>query len=358
MYNIKKIFRKKSHIIIIVVFAIMILSLIFLFKYIFVIEEDIEKNIYNNYQNREIIVYDNSEDKINKIKSLDNILFIYNDFNLLEINSSMLGKFKIIPLLKDDMPALLIGDYPKKNNEILLPFYTIINNRKINLEDYINKEITFTLNNENEVRLIITGIFEVTDSPFVAYYNLKNINTLLEINDNNTTENIRVIIDNYKNVDKVVKKIGSESNLNNTSRLEEVQTYKALFNLALLITVIIIFFITIILIIFSSILYHETKNDRFIQFALGYNNNLLTKNYINYLLKIILISFIISIIGYVILTLAFNQYNYNNIILNKLFDISFEYKLFLPIILLFTLIILFIYIFVRIKLSKQTLYNE
>lgn len=61
MYNIKKIFRKKSHIIIIVVFAIMILSLIFLFKYIFVIEEDIEKNIYNNYQNREIIVYDNSE---------------------------------------------------------------------------------------------------------------------------------------------------------------------------------------------------------------------------------------------------------------------------------------------------------
>ena len=78
MYNIKKIFRKKSHIIIIVVFAIMILSLIFLFKYIFVIEEDIEKNIYNNYQNREIIVYDNSEDMINKIKSLDNILFIYN----------------------------------------------------------------------------------------------------------------------------------------------------------------------------------------------------------------------------------------------------------------------------------------
>ena len=109
MYNIKKIFRKRSNILIILILSFLIFCLIFLLKYVFVIQGDIEKNIYDKHKNREIIVYEEI-DKVKKdLTSLKNILFIYPDYNMLELENSKLGIYPISISLINEMPKLLNG---------------------------------------------------------------------------------------------------------------------------------------------------------------------------------------------------------------------------------------------------------
>ena len=155
MYNIKKIFRKRSNILIILILSFLIFCLIFLLKYVFVIQGDIEKNIYDKHKNREIIVYEEI-DKVKKdLTSLKNILFIYPDYNMLELENSKLGIYPISISLINEMPKLLNGKYPLNSNEILLPDFTYMNGTKVDLTEYINKEVVFVLNNEQRYFLYL-----------------------------------------------------------------------------------------------------------------------------------------------------------------------------------------------------------
>ena len=83
MYNIKRIIRQKYNWILIVILSILFLSLLFLFKYSFSVQNNVEKQIYDNYYNREIIIYDSSEELINKLNKMQNVLFVIQIIHLL-----------------------------------------------------------------------------------------------------------------------------------------------------------------------------------------------------------------------------------------------------------------------------------
>jgi len=327
---------------------------LFLFKYLFIVEKDIEIQIYDKHKNKELIFYEREEKIRKKSQTIKDILYIYPDYQMLNIENEELGTLTINPFLIEDMPSLLEGKYPVKMNEILLPNYIVRENKKVDLSKYINKEISFILNNEEEFNFKVTGIYDSKGREFTPYYNLKNIKNLLEKTSYNDTGNTRVLINHYKNLDKVIKNMECKGELYDSSGLEEIEVYQSLFNLVLLLISIMIIFITIMIIVVSSILYHDTKNDRFMQYALGYDNHKIALNYINYYLKILIISLIIAFMGYIIGTFLYNKYIFiNNLILNDLFKISLDYTFLLPILILFLLLLILLYIIIRFRLFKQ-----
>lgn len=362
MYNIKKIFRKRSNILIILILSFLIFCLIFLLKYVFVIQGDIEKNIYDKHKNREIIVYEEI-DKVKKdLISLKNILFIYPDYNMLELENSKLGIYPISISLINEMPKLLNGKYPLNSNEILLPDFTYMNGTKVDLTEYINKEVVFVLNNEIEVNLKVTGIYSSNKDIFSIYYNIQNIEYLLNLTNYNKTGYTRVLIDHYKNLELIFDKINYDSSLYDVSGLEEINVYESLYNLIFLIFYIITFFIVIMMFIIFIISYYDTKNERFIKYALGYNYNRITLNYIDYYLKLFIISLVISLIGYFISIFLYNKYIcLDNLIVNSLFKMtSIEITIIIVLLIFVIFLIEFIglYLLIRFILLKYLYTNE
>lgn len=335
------------------IISLIFFTLIFLFKYTFVVQNDIENQIYDSYKNRELIVYDNSKETIEELKKQKEIKFIYQDYQEVTINIDSVRTFILIPLIQSDMPKLIVGDYPKTNNEIILPEYTLINEEKTNLSDYLNKDFTVIINNEEEYSFKITGIFKVENNMFNTYYNLEYINSLLDKTKNNLTGNLRCLVDHYNNVEEVISKLSVNANLYDISGLEEIDVYKAIYNLVLLFVILIVFFVIVIIIVVSSILYYDTKQDRIIQFALGCNNHMLVMNYINYYFKLLIISLSISMIIYFITTILYNQFIFiDNLILNDLLQFSVQYQFLVPIILLIVILLLLLYFIIRLRLSR------
>ena len=56
MYNLKRIIRQKSSWVLIIIFIVIFILMFFLFKYIFVVQNNIEINIYDKLKNRDIII--------------------------------------------------------------------------------------------------------------------------------------------------------------------------------------------------------------------------------------------------------------------------------------------------------------
>ena len=252
MYSIKKVFRKKSNIFLIIIFTLTIICLLLLFKYIFVTQKKVECKIYDKHINRELIVYKEVSEVLNN-KSNANIINIYSDYQELHIDSENLGTININPRNITDMPQNLLGSYPKKNNEIILPHYIYLKTDKIDLIFYLNKEIDVILNNNTNITLRVSGIYDDIND-FNAYYNLDYIEELLSMTKNNHTGNTRILVDHYKNNNNVINALDYEAELYDSSGLNEIAVYTSLFNLVLILSLIIILFITIIIFVVYSIL--------------------------------------------------------------------------------------------------------
>lgn len=353
MYNIKKIFRKKLNFLLIIILSILFLCLIFLFKYIFLVQENIEKQIYDRYKNRELIVYGPKDKVKEKINNINDVLFVYSDYQMLSIESDDIGIFNINAYFTEDMPTLLIGSYPQNEGEIILPRNIYRESGIVDLSDYCGKEIDFLLNNEYNLKMYVAGIYE-NDNDFSAYYNLNYIENLIDKTHNNSTDNTRVLINHYKNKDNVINKLGFKASLYDIGGLDEINMYQSLFNLIILLVGITIIFIVIIFFVVASILYHETRDDRFIQFALGYSNNLMALNYVHYYLEMTLFSLFLSFIGYFVGIFMFNYFiTSENIVLNDLFSVTFNCKFLLPVIFIIIVILLLLYLFISFRLLKS-----
>lgn len=354
MYNIKKIYRKKSNVFIIFIFTFLFMCLLFLFKYIFVVENDIELKIYDKHKNKELIVYENKEKVITSSQKIENIIYIYSDYQMLNLENKNLGIYTLSPILFDESPKVIIGKFPENDDEIILPSYNYINNRKVELTSIINKELAFIINGDKTMNFKIVGLYESEEVNKNAYFNLYNIEELLEKMDYSQTEYTRVLVDHYKNIDKVLNELDFKAELNDISGIDEIEVYTSLFDLVLLLIVGIILFIIVILLIVSSILYYDTSQDRYIQFVLGLNKHGIAINYINYYLKLLIISFFISIILYFFIIIIYNQcILINNLVLNDLFNISLSYKILIPIVSLIIIILFLLYFAIRFKLSRN-----
>lgn len=351
MYNIKRIIRQKYNWILIVILSILFLSLLFLFKYLFSVQNNVEKQIYDNYHNREIIIYDSSEELINKLNKMQNVLFVYPDYQSLKLKNDTLGSFNIIPLLQNDMPKIVKGRYPKNKNEIIVNISSYEKN--IDLSKLSDKKVSFKLNDDISVDFNIVGIFESNSSSSNVYYNLGNINYLLQLIDYQS-DNTRIIIDHYRNLDKVLSNIESSASLYNPSGLEEINIYQNILKMILFISLIMTIFIFLMIIIVSTILYNGTKETRFIQFALGYTEGDIVKSYIDYYLKILMISFIVSLVLYEIVCLIIpNIFCIDNFILLELFNFKSNYLFIIPIVIIIILLVFILYFVIYCKSKKE-----
>ena len=149
------------------------------FIYNFIVENTIEVNIYDKHKNRDIIIYEDYNKVKQELSAKEDILYIFKDYESLELNNSEIGNFNITPLLNAEMPTLIKGTYPKKENEILLPNLNFINGKKAYLTSYLGKNITLTLNNEKTLTFTVTGIYDSQNIHSIIY-NLENINYLCE----------------------------------------------------------------------------------------------------------------------------------------------------------------------------------
>ena len=337
MYNFKKIYRRKSNYFLILIFSSLLLSLIFLFKYLLVVNYNIEREIYDKHINKEIIVYDNKDIVSKKLKDIKDVVFIYSDYQMLELNNDTLGNYALNPYMLSEMPSLLKGAYPKNSKEILIPNYTYINGKKEYLDKYINKNLAFKLNNSTLITFKVVGVYDASKKGLSIYYNLDYIDNLLNnTEDYNYTGYTRVLVNHYKNINKVLDIFGNNASIYDSSGLEEINVYNSLFDLILILIIIIIIFIIIMAIIVIGILYYNTRNDRFIEYVLGFRKKQIILNYIYYLLKILFISLSISIVLYFLGIGIFNIFiTTNNLILNSLFSLNNKYNIYL--ILLFIL---------------------
>ncbi len=349
MYNLKRIIRQKSSWVLIIIFIVIFILMFFLFKYIFVVQNNIEINVYDKLKNRDIIIYEDY-DKINaKLNKYKDILFVYHDYQLLEVESDI-ASFMVSANLREDMPPLIKGEYPKNENEIILPEYIAINGTKIDLTAYLNKSINFALNNEVNVSLYVTGIYDNKNTQNIIY-NLKNIDYLLKkLPSYNYTGYTRAIINHYKNYEKLKNNLNIS--LYDTSGLEEIEVYKSLYNLVLFIIILMIIFVVIILLVISSILFNNSKNTRFIQFIGGFNQLKITNNYIYYYIKIMIISFCGAFLGFIFMMVLYKCFiNTDNLVLNSLFSLSINHLFLLPIIILILINIFILYVFIYFKVS-------
>lgn len=358
MYNIKKIYRKKSNVFIIFIFTFLFMCLLFLFKYIFVVENDIELKIYDKHKNKELIVYENKEKVITSSQKIENIIYIYSDYQMLNIENKNLGIYTLSPILFEESPKVILGKFPENDDEIILPSYNYINNKKVELTNIINKELTFIINGNKTIDFKIVGLYESEEVNKNAYFNLYNIEELLKKMDYNQAEYTRVLVDHYKNIDKVLNELVYKAELNDISGMDEIEVYKSLFDLVLLLIVGIILFIIVVLLVVSSILYYDTMQDRYIQFVLGLNKHGIAMNYINYYLKLLIVSFSVSIFLYFFITIIYNQFILiDNLVLNDLFSISLSHKILISILFLISIILFLLYLFIRFRLSRNQQMN-
>ena len=321
MFYIKKIFRKKYNLYIIIILSLFSLLFIYLFKYIFVVQKYIEDNIYNQLKNRDIIYYP-LDDKIdlNKINSIE---LIYNDFNNPLFMSNELGLFTTYALFKDYMPKLSTGGYPQNYNEIILPKYIKKNDGSIlDLSSYINQEIGFIINDKVEVKFKIIGLYEnnLNDS-MNCYLNIKFIDKITDkLSDNFDAK--RIIVDKQKNTKEVLRILNEHGNayLYDSGGQREISMYNSIFRMVLICIILNFMFSFIVLFILFFLQIHIEKRELYIKFILGYNNKQLSYNLIEYLF-ICLFSILISVIVAILINSIYPYLKIsNNILLKQMFN--------------------------------------
>ena len=353
MYNIKHIYRQKNYWLLIGIFIFIFLMLIFLFKYIFVVQDYIEASIYDKNKNRVLIVTEDYNITKDKFSNLSDVLYIYPDYQIIELESTEIGLFNITPLLFKEMPNLIFGDYPENKNDILLPKYIFKDGKRLDLKQYVGKTINVMLNNYVEWNFHVSGIYD-SQNEFFAIYNLENINYLLkQLPSYDLTGNSRILINHYKSIEKIQLQIGSNVYLNDFSGITEIQVYNSLYNMLLTITVIISIFILVILIVVSSILLYYSRCLGFIQFTQGYTAKTISKNYVDLFFKIMVVSLLIALSLYFILGILYKKAIYtNNLVLNYLFNLSVNYYFLIPIIILIVIFSFILYLLIYFIINR------
>ncbi len=350
MYSLKKLYRQKRNILLIIVFISLFTSLFFLFKYLLVTQTKVEKEIYDRFINRDLIIYEPSPELKAKLNTIPEVIFIYNDYEPLELSNDQIKSLTINFRFEEDMPKILKGTVPRANNELLLPSYIIENNEKIDLTNFLNQTVKLSLNNNILISFYVTGIYEPS-TPNEVYYNLKNINYLLKQMPNSIyTGNLRVLIDHYKNVNKVISKIDNKASLYNPAGKDEINFYDTTLNIIKLCIIVDLIFTIIVVLVTFNINFQTNKKQYFIYYTLGSSKNKLIKfimKDISIMLEIsLLISYILSNIFSLLIHKVIKN-KINNAIFTSLFILKGN------IITLFGLIIFFIVIFLLLLINAQ-----
>lgn len=317
--------------------------------------------IRNNIINRALAVSKNSsisQDEFDKIKSLDNVEFVYREMNSISMQFEKLFNMSLVYKSKNEIPDVILGSkFDDDRVEIILPsnFYSN-KNECISLEEYVGKTVEISTS-DIKINAYVCGVYDYnkTYSTYV-YINSNFKEKLIEYNNEvESDKNLIVIANDYKDVDYIIKEIENEEY---SARLVDGRGKSdiKIYNLASAIMIILI----ILTVIFSFILVtniidsiiNDAKKDISILKAIGYKTNHLSKIILFDVLTITGISFVISIL----ISLGINRlviYLVNtktNLILNYN---SNKYGL----VLLFSIVIICIISMISVKLNNRKIKN-
>lgn len=260
------------------------------------------------------------------------------------------GELKTVQSISFDYANFLIAGREIENNcsEIILPNFIYRNNEKIDLSIYYNKTINMSYEgNENYFQVKVVGIYDNFNNLDYVFASNKVYEKI--DNSNLSVWKYYLIVDKISNVDKVLLETNKVSNSYVLSVSEYNQSQKLIF-LNSVLKIIIIFIIVMFLLVFSLLirnLVYDLKKDISLLRVYGYSNYYIIKNISFIVFILYFISFIISNIILLILSIILD--NYFEIILLSFFEQM--------IILLIGIVVIFISFIISIgRLKHQSIY--
>lgn len=333
MINFIRIANQKSKKYYIVYLAFLLTFIILISSYCY-INNVYKYTVKNRLQNRVLNVVNNNEENkikktISKIQHIDSVYPFYVNISMFSPNNE-----KYIFNYYDYEVKLINGDVISnlKENEIIIP----------NTLNYKPKDELIVYFNKKQYKFKVVGIY---NSKTIGTNDIFTSETFMKKHSTDFNEKYwNVIIDDYDNLDKVIKKLQSKNfdvSLKDDSGIKDINIYKLSLKIFLFGEVILFMFIIYIMGIIIKDIINNNNSDIAILKTCGFHNSTILKIIINSLLKIsikiIIIITLIIITTYSVLVIT-NKITY--IFLNYYYMvaiITFSSLLFLIIILIVSL---------------------
>lgn len=240
----------------------------------------LNEKINNNIVNRVIAIGREesfSKNNLEDIMSLKNVKFAYNGLSNVQVKLNDKQNVLLSYVYEEEIPEISKGTGIQNVEELQLILPSKMYNsqgKQINLESYVGKAIIIAYE-DLRVEASVVGLYISKYGGGTAYINESLKNKLTEYNErviNKATS--FVVIDQYKNVDNVIKTIEEEYNcrayIPNTSGQRDIKLYNITKIITITILVLTIGFIYISISMIIGNIISDEKIDIAILKALGY----------------------------------------------------------------------------------------
>lgn len=305
--------NKKSRIFSYLIIFISLFALIMLLVFQNGVSNMINKEIYNKYQNRDLLVTlkkEADEEYIEQLLQNKNIKYVFKNYNSLNLASDSYGILSLNGVPLDYFDKIVVDEEYLNNNYIIMP-NSIIN------EDAIGSKIKLNYNNE-KIEFIIAGVYyldknEMTNKVYTSTNNYTNI--VEEKQSAEWSRDIHVVLENRSKLDETVsilRKNSDQINFYNPTGEMEINLYSSLNKLAKFIILGISSFLLFAFILTISIMINQEKESISILKAVGFSNRKVYLKLLYMLLISIIILYSLSyILSYIIVFLVKKIIKYN-----------------------------------------------
>ena len=333
----------------------MIISVIYS---MYLLNNVLDEKINNNIVNRVIAIGRNngfSNMDLKNIMTLDNVIVAYNRLSNVRVKLNNDNNILLSYVTIDEIPRVTYGTTFEMIDElqIILPSKTYDNKGKLkDNKNYVGKSISVIYEDLNLEAKVI-GIYESKYGGGSAYINEYFKNELVSYNEKIIYNGSSyVVIDEYKNVDNVIKTVEEKYNCStyipDTSGKRDVQLYKIATIIEVSILILTVIFIYIVISIIIGNIISDEKTDIAILKAIGYKVKDLYTIIKYRIFSIMVISFIISCI------IAMTLNRLIAFIIDYKLDIKLQSKISLFIVtLVFFITCVYIISIVSIKLNNR-----
>lgn len=281
----------------------MIISVIYS---MYLLNNVLDEKINNNIVNRVIAIGRNngfSNMDLKNIMTLDNVKVAYNRLSNVQVKLNNDNNILLSYVTIDEIPRVTYGTTFEVIDElqIILPSKTYDNEGKLkDNKNYVGKSISVIYEDLN-LKAKVIGIYESKYGGGSAYINEYFKNELVSYNEKIIYNGSSyVVIDEYKNVDNVIKTVEEKYNCSayipDTSGKRDVQLYKIATIIEVSILILTVIFIYIVISIIVGNIISDEKTDIAILKAIGYKVKDLYTIIKYRIFSIMVISFIISCI--------------------------------------------------------------
>ena len=264
----------------------------------------------NDIKNRQLIIstYDNYEVVYQRLNKINGVYGIYNFVHEINGTLTIQDKFniKINSSVLNSVENIILGkDFDKNDkNSVILPSKLMINNQEVSLQEFLNKNITLSINiGDKTIDYFgtVIGIYDESDNKrnvlYIPYDDLVEI--LYSDMDEIEKINAYIIIseENY-NIEKLINEIkstGYDATIYDVNSQKEVRILNTITDLFFVMIIIIIFIIYIVFKTIIGNLISDDEKDISIMKSIGYSNLKLLYIYLFNIFILINISFLISL---------------------------------------------------------------